>query len=79
MSVYSQLVAAGARIESHRSDLYTPVTAESTRIVRAYRFRCNVSTFPSEGINWYEIPFAYDPFWQMRSSMIPNPLEEVTA
>lgn len=65
MSIYHELVAIGAVIENHESDLYTPVTPESTTIVNGYIFRSQVKPFKSERDEkmWYEIPFAYEPFY----------------
>ena len=56
---------AGVEIDSHASDLYVPVSEETTEILRSYReqtglpcswrkFKCNIS-----GDWWYDIPFHY--------------------
>jgi hypothetical protein len=46
------------------SDLYVLKTPESTKVLEAYEFKSNVTTFvsqaePYKGKIWYEIPFAY--------------------
>ena len=66
MTIYEQLKAAGVPTDSHGSDLYAKKTPESEAIVRAYEFRGIVKTFIDniEKTLWYEIPFAYDPFWE---------------
>lgn len=65
-SVYNQIKATGCDIAHHESDLYCPVTPETTDIVKNYQFKGNVRKFTNriDGTPWYEIPFAYDPFWQ---------------
>ena len=68
MTIYQQMKAAGVPMDSHQSDLYAKVTDESRAIVDAYEFKANVKTFTSTyaygpGL-WYDIPFAFDPFWQ---------------
>jgi hypothetical protein len=69
LTIYEALKAAGVPLDSHESDLYALVTPESTRIVEAYRFRSNVTTFVSQidKKRWYDIPFAYLPFWEKKS------------
>ena len=65
LSIYEQLTADGHRIDNHESDLYTPVNSASVKLLKAYEFFCNVKIFKSNIDNelWYDIPFAYDPFW----------------
>ena len=67
MTIYEQLVAAGVPIDNHESDLYAKVTLESEKIVRESRL-LNVRKFINQidGTVWYDIPFAYDPFWEKR-------------
>lgn len=66
MSIYEQMKAAGVEIASHETDLYVPVTEETTAIVNAYEFKTNVTRFISNiepHVPWYDIPFAYEPGW----------------
>lgn len=65
MTIYQDLLALGAVMDHHESDLYIKATAE----VRAYLARCpglKVVSFYSAGERWLDIPFAYDPFWESR-------------
>lgn len=68
--IYEQLQAAGCEMDSHESDLYVKVTPESTAIVDSYQFKSNVTTFTSQidGERWYDIPFAYVPFWENKTA-----------
>lgn len=68
MSIYTDLVAAGVTISDHQGDLYALVTPASAAIVQAYEFKARVTRFRSDdpadnGAAFYDIPFAYDPFW----------------
>jgi hypothetical protein len=67
-SIYERLRAASIPLDSHESDLYAKVTPESSAIVRAYEHRQNVRVFVSQidGRPWFDIPFAYQPFWDAR-------------
>lgn len=72
-ALYEQIVASGATIEHHESDLYTPVTPELTALLARYRFAKGVTTFTATEFSdasvqrkWYCIPFAYKPFWDAR-------------
>lgn len=64
-TIYKQLQAAGVELDSHASDLYAKVSDVSKPIVEAYKFRQQVTVFKSnkDGAAWYDIPFAFDPYW----------------
>lgn len=62
--LYQELVKRGIPIDSHQSDLYFPVTEETRSLVENYAFRGLVTTFYSKGERWYDVPFAYLPFWE---------------
>ncbi len=72
-SIYDQLVAAGVPLDHHESGLYAKVTPVSQAIIAAYKFRSNVTVFTDqiERTPWYDIPFAYQPFWD-RARRIAN-------
>ena len=67
-NIYQVVKAAGIEIDHHESDLYIPVNEFSMNIVREYKFKDNVTRFRSriDGAMWYDIPFAYEPFWELR-------------
>lgn len=62
--MYSAMVKAGVKIEHHESDMYVPVNDTTTEILKGYRFKKNVKVFYSGAKPWYDIPFAYVPFWE---------------
>jgi hypothetical protein len=73
-SLYEQLLKAGVKLDHHESDLYAEKTPVSERIIRSYQFRSNVTVF-RDNIDhnlWYDIPFAYSPFWEKRRSSSIN-------
>jgi hypothetical protein len=51
---------------NHCSDLYIPVNHLTRYIVSQYQYKQNVKTFISQidGKLWYDIPFAYYPFFE---------------
>ena len=67
-SIYQQIKETGVEISNHYSDLYVPQNKTTLPIIAAYRkeghtvevFRNNI-----DGKNWYDIPFAYEPYWEM--------------
>lgn len=64
VSIYEQLKAANIPLDHHESDLYVKLTPESQKIIDAYKFKSNVTKFVYGYMEvWYDIPFAYDPFW----------------
>lgn len=69
-TMYEHCKALGVPIENHESDLYVPVTEETTRLVASFPFREQVRTFRHNVHEtlWYEIPFSYDPYWAHKRS-----------
>lgn len=69
MDIYGQAKALGVEIDHHESDLYLPVTPETRELIAKYKFKSNVTTFVSQidKTLWYDVPFAYLPFWERRT------------
>lgn len=69
MSLYAKLVLADIETSSHESDLYFPVTEESTKILNSCSLEKKISTQFRHQVNqqwWWEVPFGYIPFWQAK-------------
>ena len=66
-TIYQQLQTAGVPTDHHESDLYCKVTPESTALLVAIHDP-GVSTFRDRvtGDQWYDIPFAFDPFCEAK-------------
>jgi len=62
-TLYERLLAAGAKLDSHESDLYVRIDAASAPF--AAELADKARHFQHEGEQWVEIPFAYDPFWKV--------------
>ena len=73
MSIYEKMVQAGIIPEHHFSDMYVRVTPTTKAIVAEYEYKNNVRIFSDivDGKAWYDIPFAYDPFWDNDSNESP--------
>ena len=70
-SVYGKLMAAVCKIDSHESDLYVLATPEAEKILRASDHWPIVRRFTSnvDGLRWFDVPFAYLPFWEKRAGV----------
>lgn len=71
MSLYTDLIEAGVKVSNHASDLYFPRNAQTMEIlVRHPLQRVNATVFKSniDGVMTYDVPFAFDPFWERRKS-----------
>jgi hypothetical protein len=72
MSLYSDLKGAGIPLDHHESDLYVKATPKAREIlsrhIREGLWGNYVSTFisPIDNTLWYDVPFAYEPFWIAR-------------
>lgn len=82
-NIHEEAKKLGVEIDHHESDLYIPITPETTELVKRYKSRSNVTTFTETTLPdrkpcvccghvsnkrtpiraWYDIPFAYQPFW----------------
>lgn len=68
--IYTALLDAGVQLDNHESDLYAKVSDTSRAIIKTYYDTYTIRTFRSEidGELWYDIPFAFLPFWERRSA-----------
>lgn len=68
MSIYQILKQAKVPLDSHESDLYAQCSDKSKELLKNYEFLDSVKVFRSQVDKklWYEIPFAYDPFWEKK-------------
>jgi hypothetical protein len=69
MSLYSELLAAGLKLDSYRSDLYVRDCFDARQILERFPIeKSNARRFVSnlDGLLWIEVPFAYVPWWELR-------------
>jgi hypothetical protein len=63
------LISHGIEISSHESDLYFPVNDVTREILNDYPTNNrNATTFTNniDGKQWFDVPFAYLPFWHKK-------------
>lgn len=67
MTIYEALRDAGCKLDHHESDLYVKEDFVSIKILNNF-VKKGSSRFWNEvdGQFWFDIPFAYDPFWAKR-------------
>jgi len=65
-SIYSQLLALGAQMDNHRSDLYVKRTPETAALLGS-REGVTVFTCQLDGKLWYDVPFAFEPYWDAKT------------
>lgn len=83
-TLFQAIQAANIEYDNHESDLYFPVTNETIEILRRFpdcqrtaeRFTNQIS-----GDRWFDVPFAYDPFWERKERLIARlrEMKEVSA
>jgi hypothetical protein len=66
MDIYEEAKKLGIPMDHHESDLYLLKTPESKKLVAQIENRSTISTFtsPIDKKVWYDIAFAYTPFWE---------------
>lgn len=65
-TIYEQMLEAGVEVDHHESDLYVPANEVTRKILDGAgvkRDAYHASLFWRDGAAWYDVPFAYDPFW----------------
>jgi hypothetical protein len=69
VDLFEQIKAAGIPFDNHESDLYVLVTPGSRKIIAEACRLNDASTFISQldGKLWYDVPFAYQPFWDAKA------------
>lgn len=63
-SLYEECVKLGIPTGNHASDLYIPVTDQTRELIKKHGHRATTFTNQVEGGLWYDVPFAYVPFWE---------------
>ena len=68
MNILEEAKKLNVEISNWCSDLYIPVTEETKKLVAAYEFPQNITTFIAndDGKLWYDIPFAYTPYYNRK-------------
>ena len=69
MTIYDKAKELGIPMDNHESDLYLPVNDKTRILVNNYVAKGgSATTFISQVDNkrWYDIPFAYLPWWEKR-------------
>jgi hypothetical protein len=67
-SLFAVIVERGIEYDHHESDLYLPVTSETTALCD--QFGKVPTTFVNQVVGglWYDVPFAFEPWWESRGS-----------
>jgi len=74
-TIYQEVIERGIEHCNHNSDLYIPVTEETKELVQKYKLSgIMASTFYTQDDKtlWYDIPFAYMPYWEEKLAGSPN-------
>ena len=73
LSLYEEVVATGLPIDNHYSDLYIKDSPEARNILARYPSQKGNSRMfvvqvghPDAGQVWWDVPFAYLPYWDQR-------------
>ena len=68
-SLYQTLLDAGVKVENRYSDLMFPMNEQTTAILSNFPEEKKISTTFLDNVShttWYEVPFAYTPYWEKR-------------
>jgi hypothetical protein len=65
-SFYKTLKDLGIPLDHHESDLYVLVTPTSRTVIRQFGVNSTEFTSKVDGLRWFDVPFAYEPFWDKK-------------
>lgn len=68
-TLFQRLKEKGIKTDNHYSDLYFPVTSDTVAILQEFPKSLKAATkFVNrvEGGIWFDVPFAYDPYWDRK-------------
>lgn len=68
MSLYTDLKEAGQPVANWQSDLYTPVNPVTKALIDKHKSFHSTFINQVEGGLWYDVAFAFDPFWEAKDS-----------
>jgi hypothetical protein len=71
MDLFKEIVSRGIQYDHHESDLYIPLTQETIRLVKNYNVDAERFVSNIDGKVWFDIPFAYTPFWEKKQRRNP--------
>jgi hypothetical protein len=70
VSLYEELCAAGIETEHHFSDLYFPINAAATEILKRHPIHARNARKFMHGVHrelwYYDVPFAFTPYWESK-------------
>lgn len=69
MTLYQDLVENGIEIGHRESDLYFPLSEQTIEILKRHPLQNRIAERfinQIDGTLWFDIPFAYIPFWERR-------------
>jgi len=71
-TIYQSCLEADIETANHCSDLYIPVTPQTTTLIAKHKIAPKSFRNKCTGTIWYEIPFCYDPWWEQRGFVFPE-------
>ena len=66
-TLYQACVDSGIPTDNHESDLYIPVTEQTTALLKQYGYRATTFRSQVDGQTWYDVPFMFQPYWDRRA------------
>ena len=66
-SLYAECVELGIPTQNHASDLYIPANEQTRALLAKHGHRAQTFKNNVEGGLWFDVPFAYVPFWESKA------------
>ena len=71
-NLYEKCVEAGVPVEGRFGDMYIPVNPTTAELVKVHLkdggTKPEIFTSQIDGKLWYDVPFAFKPFWEAKAA-----------
>lgn len=81
MTLYEELLESGVELDhrDHTSDLYVRATPKALRLIMESGLCWSAFRSQIDGKLWIDVPFAFDPYWNRRTTMARERAREAGA
>jgi hypothetical protein len=69
-TLYQECVECGILMRNHASDLYIPANEDTIHLLKKHNKRATTFINQVEGGLWFDVAFAFDPWWVARQQGI---------
>ncbi len=70
-SLYQECLECKIPMANHASDLYIPANEDTIHLLKKHNKHASTFINAVEGGLWFDVPFAFDPWWEAKQRQVP--------